>query len=497
MTARLALLFLVVAALGVRAYELGQPIVRFHPTRHYRSAVLARACYYDHAQGISPQAKAVADANRDMQPAGELPLMEWIACSSYLAIGREEIAIPRSLASIFWVFCAAPVWWLTRRFSRGESGAYSALVAVTILLFLPYGIVASRNFQPDALMTLAALCSIVATIRFHDDPTRARLAVAAASIGVAGLIKPMSVFLTVPVVLALASSMRDATLVGAGLIAPVIYYGYSAVAGSLVQDQMRLRFVPHLLTTRFFWSGLATQISRVETVPVLMLAIAGAAVARETLARWLLLALFAGYAAFAAVFTYHMPTHDYYHLPYIAVVAIGAGVLVDRVQIPLARRFGEWPCAVVMLLTCTVAAIAGTLNALPRLRVDDSMTYQRMYEDIAGLAQHSTKVLFLDAEYGYSLMYHAQLSGDAWPNQDDLAAERFDGRAQLDAEARFARDYQAWEPEYFVITDLESFNASPDLQRLLDGRARAVRITNRYRVYEFRRPVTPQPNEQS
>ncbi len=33
----------------------------------------------------------------------------------------------------------------------------------------------------------------------------------------------------------------------------------------------------------------------------------------------LLAALWIGYAAFAFAFTYHMPTHDYYHWPYIAV----------------------------------------------------------------------------------------------------------------------------------------------------------------------------------
>ena len=115
MMSRLTLALLVAAALGVRFYDLTQPIVRFHPTRHYRSAVLARACYFDHSSGIPPEAKAVADANRQMQPVGELPLMEWFACGSYLSIGREEIMIPRLMAVIFWVAGAVPVWWLTRR----------------------------------------------------------------------------------------------------------------------------------------------------------------------------------------------------------------------------------------------------------------------------------------------------------------------------------------------------------------------------------------------
>ena len=67
MTNRLVLGLMMLMAIAVRLHEIDQPIVRFHPTRHYRSAVLARACYYDIAGGIPDWAKQVADANRGMQ----------------------------------------------------------------------------------------------------------------------------------------------------------------------------------------------------------------------------------------------------------------------------------------------------------------------------------------------------------------------------------------------------------------------------------------------
>jgi hypothetical protein len=46
LTRALVLGVLMIAGLAIRMSELDQSIVRFHPTRHYRSAVLARACYY-------------------------------------------------------------------------------------------------------------------------------------------------------------------------------------------------------------------------------------------------------------------------------------------------------------------------------------------------------------------------------------------------------------------------------------------------------------------
>src|SRR5204863_514909 len=145
-------------ALAVRAPELNEGIVRFHPTRHYRSAVIARACYYDHASGIPEWSKRVGDANREMQQAGEPPLMEWLACGAYLAIGHENAMIPRAMAVVIWVLGAIPLWLLALRLAS-ESGAW---IAIALYLFLPYGIIASRNFQPDQLMTVSSICAILA-----------------------------------------------------------------------------------------------------------------------------------------------------------------------------------------------------------------------------------------------------------------------------------------------------------------------------------------------
>jgi 4-amino-4-deoxy-L-arabinose transferase-like glycosyltransferase len=474
---------LILGGLAIRLPGIDETIVRFHPTRHYRSAVLARACYYDHARDVPVWAKAVADANRVMQPAGEPQVMETLACGAYLAIGRENVVIPRALAAVIWVAGAIPLWMIAVRIAS----PHAAAIAAAIYLFLPYGIAASRNFQPDPLMTLASLWAIVALLRYHDQPQRSRFVVAALLVGIAGLIKPMSVFITVPVIAVAAMTRKDRgraivrflALSTAGLILPAIYYGYGAVAGSLVRDQMRMRFEPHLIPTAFFWQGLARMIGRVETMPLLALSAIAVFTAADRLGRRLLAALFIGYAAFAVAFTYHMPTHDYYHLPYIALVALGTAALIDH--------FAKRVKTIAVYTICGVIAVAGSAAAWPRLHETNAAGLARMYEEIGALTEHDTRALFLDTEYGYALMYHGQISGDSWPNQDDLAAEAIDGRPVVDADTRFARDYAGWDPHYFVITDLGSLRASPDLRAMLDRRANPIRITGEYRVYRFNR----------
>ena len=101
------------------------------------------------------------------------------------------------------------------------------------------------------------------------------------------------------------------------------------------------------------------------------------------------------------------------------------------------------------------------------------------------LFRSETRVLFLDTEYGFAMMYHAEISGDSWPNVDDLAAEAIDGRAKISAEARFVRDYEDWGPTYFIVTDMRSLRDEKDLQEMLAKRATPVRFTSDYQVYKF------------
>jgi hypothetical protein len=489
------------AALSVRLAEIGQPIVTYRAIRHYRSAMIARDFYYHVAPGVPAHAIEVADANFHMQQAGEPPLMEWLACLSYLLVGREEVAIPRALAAIAWVLGAIPLWLVTRRFAS----AAGALAACTLHLFLPFGIVASRNFMPDALMTLVTLFALLALLRHHEQPESRRRSAAIAVVGLALFVKPMSVFLTIPVLLGLyswrhsrrapggsrapggARAWSDLALMLALCFVPaVLYYGWTALFGSLIKDQAHMRFVPDLLLTKFFWNGMLTQIQRVFTLPVAIVGWLGIAFAARGPARVVLASLWIGYAAFAIAFTYHMPTHDYYHWPYVPIIALGAGIVVTRLEGVLARVAPPVLVAAVLAIGCVGIAIAGTRAAWPRLHVRNAAAQLAQYREIGELAEHDTRVLFLDLEYGYPLMYHSEVSGDAWPNQDDLAAENLGGRPALDAKARFARDYEDFKPRFFVVTDLESLDAQPDLKSVLAERTEVVRQTPGYHVYKFK-----------
>jgi Dolichyl-phosphate-mannose-protein mannosyltransferase len=478
-------------ALLVRCRQLDAPLLTFHPTRQYRSAMIARACYYGRSPEIPAWARRVATANRAMQPAAEPPLMEWVACAAYQFLGREQLVIGRGVAAVSWVLGAIPLYLFARRIASPDP----AIVAIGVYLFLPYGIIASSAFQPDALMTLCSLGALIAIVRHDERADTPRLLVAGAAIAWAALVKPMSVFITIPAVVSLASgrvgwrgvfTSRDVWgLLGLGLLPPTLHYGYGAIFGPLARDQMQLRFVPRLLGSAFFWHGWWAQIGRVFGAPVFMAALLGALVAPRSAPRRLLIGLWVGYVAFGVGFTYHMPTHDYYHLPYIAVAALGIAAAVAFLE--RARAFRSHPQSLAWLARITTAVIvaAGSAVAWPHIDVDAAAKRVAQYEEIGALTKHHTRVVFLDHEYGYPLMYHGQFSGDAWPGTGDLVAESLGGRPPLDAETRFARDFADFTPAYFVVTDMASLSAQLDLQRLLSERATIVQKTPTYEVYKF------------
>jgi 4-amino-4-deoxy-L-arabinose transferase-like glycosyltransferase len=326
--AGLALGALLVGGAAVRVQGLRDPIVAFHPLRHYRSALIARACYYEATPSTPAWALAIARANRDIQQAGEPPVMEWMACTAYRVLGREELAVPRMLSGLWWLAGGIATYLLGRRAISVPGG----LLAATLYLFLPYSIVATRTFQPDPLMTACTAWALLALVRWSDRPDRRRLVIAAGLAGAALFVKPMSVFIVIPAMAVAARSgpgsrsdsrSRDTILlVVLSLIPPGLFYGSSLLFGTLAQDQMQTRFVPSLLITAFFWKGLARQIHVVFGWVAAIAAVIGTVVASDRLLRRLLAAIWLGYAAFVVVFTYHAPTHDYYHLPFVPIVAL-------------------------------------------------------------------------------------------------------------------------------------------------------------------------------
>lgn len=486
---------IIAAAFAVRAIHIGDPILDFHPTRQYRSAIIARALYYTHAP-VSAAERARADTHAAAQGAGEPPFMEWLAGVVFRLLGREALWVGRLLAACFWVAGAWPLY----RLSGAISGAPGAIAALVIYLFGPFAIVASTSFQPDPLMVALITGSALACYRYGERPAFRLLLMAAALAGAAALIKPFAAFFTLGTFAFVVVGRRGfralftpaaAVFVALALAPVALYYGYAVVVSGTLRGQLSGRFMPTLLGTSFFWEGWLAQMRFVVGGPALVAALAGVALARPAAAGFVLLGLWTGYVAFALVSNYHVATHNYYSLPLVPIAALSVGALAARAAEWARQRVAPRPLALTAIVLLIGLLRVWTLQSREgpnsqRLRLD-----VHKYERIGRLVNHDAEALMLDPYYGYPLIYHGEVSGRVWPSGADLTAASLAGAPDVPAERRFAEAFAAFAPRYFIVTDLASYHGQPDLKSFLEARFARLADDYNFIIFDLDRPLSP------
>jgi len=509
----LAVLAIVIAgvALAARWNHVNASPFDFAEARQLQDATLARGYYVLHLSAAPDWQRRVMRARlREAQPI-ELPILPYAAAISFRLAGGEHLWIPRLLSSLFWILGALFLYLLARRFTHG----WAALLGVAVYLFLPFPLVASTSFQPDPLMVMLILASILATVRHDERPTRQRLGVALGVSAAAVFIKPgIAAFFTLPTFAALAIARSGTRRAFASpsfylfpvlsLLPAVVLYVYGAIAGSFLQGKIQESVNPHLLLKSNFWHGWLDMIRTVLRAPllgdrsallVLVVAASGVLLARTKAQRAVLLALWGGYVLFGLTIDNYVSTHDYYSLPLVPIAALSlavvAGALGDLLRGPLSRRSVQIGIAALAAVVVggVLVARGANLGLPPVNRVADRRIPE--YEYVGRLLDHSSRVLLLGSagvwQYGW-------IAGRYWPGQSDLSWERVQDRLPpMNADERFrTTDGRYWpavgamhpRPRFFVVTEPMELVLQPDLCVLLSD-FRVVAAGRDYMIFDL------------
>lgn len=491
----LVLGLMLIAALGIRMYRADEPPLAFHATRQYRSLLIARGYYYDRLEGVPAWRRHVAQVARERQGVLEPPVIELLVANAYRLAGGERFWIPRIVSSLLWLGGGVVLYLVALRMAA--TGA--ALLGVAVYLFLPFAVVASRSFQPDPLMVFLVLTASWLLLRHVERATMARRALAAAATAAAILVKPVAAF---PVLASFALleagaggmramlRPRAVAFLLAACSPTLVFYGWGMLAPGTLREQARSSWLPALAMDPFFWRGWRANVDDVIGLPLLVVALVGVLVCRPGPPARLLIGLWAGYGLFCLVFSYHVATHDYYHLVLIPIVALSivpvAAVVARALRgadgsISLARRLGV--AAIVVL-----ALLWGAVEARARLAARSGLEDQaRIAPEIGERVAHSTNTVYLASDYGLSLEYHGLLGGRPWPLVSDLEWERLAGESTLDAAARFRSEYAPHAPDYFIVVDQREFQRQEDLEAFLTQQYPVLASTDRYRIFDLRR----------
>lgn len=466
-----ALILLFTLGCAIRLYDLTDLPLDFHPTRQLLSALKARGMYWDTLTNVSTEQKTFAIQQWKIRAAIEPEVIETLVAFTYRFTG-EKLWIARIYSALFWMIGAIFLFLLARKIASADG----ALTALAVYLLLPYGVIASRSFQPDPLMVMLIVIFWWAVYQWSEEPSAYKFALLAGLFGgLAIYVKFVAAFFVIAG--GLGAALRRMTLretlkqptvyvMGAlGALPAAAYAVYGVFIAGYLGQQFGGRFIPALFLNPAYYLGWLGMLNNVSGGFVLTGALLAFFFVDEKNKRFIL-ALWLGYFIFGIYFNYHISSHDYYSLPLIPIVALALAPLADFLFAQLAAlvttralRFFAF-----CILLFGVSAQAWALRA--EMKAVDYRPQAQMWQTIGEITK-GYNLAGLTQDYGARLAYWGWASSSAWPTFGDLNYHQGLRGAQMDFEKQFAE--VAAKKDLFIVTDFTELSLQPLLKERLES----------------------------
>jgi len=455
---------LLVLGLAIRLYDLSDLPLDFHPTRQLLSHLKARGMYYQGRSDVPEWQRKMAVQQWKTKAEVEPETFERLVAFTYRFTGVET-SVARVYASLFWVVGGVFLFLLARQLGNFEA----AVIALTYYLFQPYGIVASRSFQPDVLMVLLILIFWWAFAAWTRAETWKWALAAGIAGGLAIYVKFVAAFFVIGAGIGLGLGIfgvrlfrnRQVWLITAlGIIPAGLYLYEGIVREGFLGRQFSGRFVPELLLSPLNylqWAGMANLAAGGLAIAIGLL---GLFTVSDRSVRWMLAGLWSAYVLFGLFFDYHVATHDYYHLPLIALVAVS----IVPVAVATARQLASseprpWVRAAIVAILL-YAAFGGAWNARAQLSAINYRPQAAMWVEIGDRLGHGPNVVALTQDYGSRLAYWGWQNTVVWPFVGDFEYRQVRGGS---LEFKEAFEILTKGNTYFLVTDFAELGRQPEL----------------------------------
>jgi 4-amino-4-deoxy-L-arabinose transferase-like glycosyltransferase len=519
LTACLAALLLLGA--GLRLYDLTDQPIDFHPTRQLRGAIIARGMFYQMSPELDPNRNEQAVAFWASTGQYEPPILERAAALSYLLLGQEVPWLARLYNSLFWTAVGLALFDLARRMRIKSSDLYGeprgnatvltgAFAALVFYLVLPFGVQASRSFQPDPGMAAWLVLSAWAAFRWSEQPGWKWAILAGIFSGLAILTKAVAAYtvgslLTGLVLFTFRDPWRRTVIraVGAALrssqvwcmlllaLVPAVMYYFgrgertSEFLTSWTLELSRLLLQP---ATYLHWVNLVQELI---TPAALLLSLVGVLLA-EGRTRVMLAGLWLGYTCYGLFLPYQMTTHSYYHLQLVPVAALSLVPAAQRLAKWLLTQRAAWRYLAGGLAVCIL--IFGAWQALIPMIARDYRNEPAYWQEIAAYLPEDGKIIALTQDYGYRLMYYGWRKVVVWPNRGEIKLSILRG-SQKEFQDFFIKRIDG--KSYFLITAFNQYADQPVLQEILQNNFPIFAQGNGYLIFDLMNPNSSEPAQTS
>jgi len=482
-------LLLFALGLGLRLYDLTDQPIDFHATRQLRGAIIARGLYYQMLPEADPETRERAIGFANTVGQYEPSIVEKLAAYGYRLAGEEQLWISRIITSIFWTIGGLGLFALGLRLSS----AGPALVALAYYLVLPFGVQASRSFQPDPGMVMWIVLAVYALYRWSEKPAWKWALLAGIFGGMGILTKVVAAYIIGAAAVALVLHAlgvrrfwRNPQVWAMALLmllpTVVYYYGRGGRAAEYLEGWTLS--LSHLLLEPSWYVRWLNLVQNLMGLTPLLLALLGVLIAKPK-QRLLLVGLWAGYLVYALFLPYQMYTHNYYHLQLIPIIAIA---LIPAAE-ALLERLGQQP-RIWQVLFLGVALLGIVFPAWLSIAEQNRENFRgepAYWQEIASYLPTDGKILALTQDYGYRLMYYGWRKVIIWPNRGERNLAELRGVSK-EFEADFARRSEG--KSYFLVTAFGQFNDQPDLKQILYERYPIAAQGDGYLIFDLEHPLS-------
>lgn len=460
----IVLIFIVlVTGFLVRMIDLKDPPLDFHPTRQLRGAILARMVYLKLDPSADPENLAFA-TNPDLYDyvaRREPPITETVVALLYVLIGNETLWVSRVVTSVFWLSGGIGLFLLVKKFTSTKSG----LISLIFYLFNPFGVIASRSFQPESLMVASIIWSVYFFLRWQDNRTWKSTILLGLATSFAILVKPNSLFfltsvyfLTAVSVDGLKNMAKDPHYWALGvtaLVFPLYYYTLiNPGAGGFLQDWFQV-FISTVTTKRFFlgWGSIVTDIIPFSLLMISLIS----TLLYERKPRLIAIGLWVGYLFLGLFVPYHIYTHNYYSIVLVFITAFSIGKII-QVVIDYAET-KSISLQIGMMLLISLFALYSTWNVYKILMEKDYRGEPEGWRQIGEVIPDDFDVIALTHNYGGNVAYYSYIMPRLWPYTFD---KTIDPQNFEDYFEQMTKGY-----DLFLVTHFGEYNSQPLLMEIL------------------------------
>jgi 4-amino-4-deoxy-L-arabinose transferase-like glycosyltransferase len=425
--------------------------------------------YYQWLPSSDPEVRESAIDSARGEPEYEPPLFEALVAVSYLLTGGEHLWLARIWSILFWLIGGAFVYKLGCRVSSGDGG----LVSLAYFLYLPFGVLASRSFQPDPLMVMLLSITAYSLLRWSEARTW-RWAIltgvlAGATVLVNGRPAPIVGSMLVGVILSLGSIKRSIrepqvwSVVGLATVLPAVYYLGLTREGSFGWISAYSTGLAGLLLDPSLYARWFLFLDELAYIGLALLGVAGIALLPRS-ARGLLIGLWIGYVLYGLALPYTIYTHDYYNLPIVAIIAVSLAPIGSLILERMASLRREWR---VFVIGVGILALSyqGWLARTALLSTDyrsEPLGWVKMGRELP----KTGRIIALTHDYGARVAYYGWRRVALWPTRADFAFYQLQGR-NLSGDFDTEFDDRTSGYDYFLVTLLGELDEQAMLQEKL------------------------------